>query len=170
MTRLILIRHAKSSWDDPFQDDFARVLNQRSRDAARAIAVWLQTSGYAPDCLLVSTAARTVETAELIPPRLPATVMTTYLAPLYHAAPDTILDSVQRRPEACIAVIAHNPGIAMLAQALVRKAPDHPRFDDYPTCATTVIDFDGQVAMRQGTVVDFIVPRDLIGDAGLEAD
>ena len=40
--RLILIRHAKSSWDDSFQDDHAHILNKRGRDAARAIGTWLQ--------------------------------------------------------------------------------------------------------------------------------
>ena len=44
--RLILIRHAKSNWDDPFQDDHARMLNKRGRDAARAIGTWLQAKGH----------------------------------------------------------------------------------------------------------------------------
>ena len=168
--RLILIRHAKSSWDDPFQDDHARVLNKRGRDAARAIGTWMQTKGYAPDRVLVSDAARTRETADLILPCLECLPMVDLVPSLYHAAPDTILDLLVRRTEACVAVIAHNPGIGMLARALTIKAPDHRRFDDYPTCATTVIDFKGPVAAGTGTPVDFTVPRDLIGAAGREAD
>lgn len=168
--RLILIRHAKSSWDDPFGDDHDRVLNKRGRDAARAIGTWLQTKGYAPDRVLVSDAKRTVKTADLILPCLEHNPGIDYLPALYHAAPDTVLDLAQRRTETCIAVIAHNPGIGMLARALTVKAPDHRRFDDYPTCATTVIDFAGPIAIGTGTVVDFVVPRDLIGAAGREAD
>ncbi len=168
--RLILIRHAKSSWDDPFGDDHDRVLNKRGRDAARAIGTWLQAKGYAPDRVLVSDAKRTLETADLILPCLDHNPDVDYLPTLYHAAPDTVLDLAQRRTEPCIAVIAHNPGIGMLARALAIKAPNHRRFDDYPTCATTVIDFDGPIAIGSGTVVDFVVPRDLIGAAGREAD
>ncbi len=168
--RVILIRHAKSNWDDPFQDDHARVLNKRGRDAARAIGTWLQAKGYEPTRVLVSDAARAVETAELILPCLNDDPHVDYLPALYHASPDTILDLLQRRTEDCVAVVAHNPGIGMLARALTIKAPDHRRFDDYPTCATTVIDFAGSVSVGTGTPVDFTVPRDLIGAAGREAD
>jgi len=168
--RLILIRHAKSSWDDPFQDDHARVLDKRGRDAARAIGTWLQAKGYEPARVLVSDAARTKETAELVLPCLNGDPFVNYLPKLYHASPDTVLDVAQRANDDCVAIIAHNPGIGMLARALTIKAPDHRRFDDYPTCATTVIDFAGPVAIGTGIVVDFIVPRDLIGAAGRETD
>ena len=168
--RLILIRHAKSSWDDPFQDDHAHILNKRGRDAARSIGTWLQAKGYEPDRVLVSDAARTVETAKLILPCLTRDPDVTYMPALYHAAPDTILDLLQQRSEQCIAVIAHNPGVGMLARALTITAPDHRRFDDYPTCATTVIDFSGPIAIGTGAAVDFTVPRDLIGAAGREMD
>ena len=85
---------------------------------------------------------------------------------LYHAAPDTILDLVGRETAQTVAVIAHNPSIGMLANAMVTSAPAHHRFSDYPTCATTVIDFpidhwEG-VQPRSGTCLDFTVPRDLI--------
>jgi phosphohistidine phosphatase len=66
-----------------------------------------------------------------------------------------------------VAVIGHNPGIGMLANSLVKQAPAHHRFSDYPTCATSVIDFDltswSEVKHQSGTCTDFIVPRDLIG-------
>jgi phosphohistidine phosphatase len=58
----------------------------------------------------------------------------------------------------------------MLARALTITAPDHRRFDDYPTCATTVIDFSGSIAIATGAAVDFTVPRDLISAAGRETD
>jgi len=170
MTRLILIRHGKSSWDDPFGNDHARTLNQRGRDAAQAIGTWLQANGYIPDLMLVSDAVRTVETSDLIRPAFNDAPLIKFKPSLYHAAPDTILDLVRREDANCIAVIAHNPGIGMLATGLVRQPPAHPRFGDYPTCATTVIDFDGEVARGKGKVIDFTVPRDLIGAAGRDAD
>lgn len=172
--RLILIRHGKSSWDDPFADDHARVLNKRGQDAADAIGKWLAGHGYLPDLILCSDAERAQQTAELILPALDPTPKLRLSPQLYHAAPDTIFDRIKRETAQTIAVVGHNPGIGMLANALVREAPPHHRFSDYPTCAVTVIDFDiaGWTAIQrqQGKCVDFIVPRDLIGTAGRDAD
>ncbi|MEJ6509657.1 MAG: histidine phosphatase family protein [Octadecabacter sp.] len=170
MTRLILIRHAKSSWDDPFGDDHARTINTRGREAAAAIGKWLVANGYQPDLVLISDAVRAVETSELVLAALDPNTTTKYKPSLYHASPDTILDIVQREDAKCIAVIAHNPGIGMLAFGLAAQAPDHRRFDDYPTCATTVLDFSCAIDRELGHVVDFVVPRDLIGAAGRDAD
>ncbi len=157
--RLILIRHAKSSWDNPYGDDHARVLNKRGRASAKALGAWLVEQGYVPDVLLCSDAARTQETAALaLPDHKPV-----LLARLYHAAPQTILDMVSKQTARCVAVIGHNPGIGMLANALVQTPPPHHRFGDYPTCATTVIDFDDGVKQGQGRCRAFVVPRDLIG-------
>lgn len=161
MTRLILIRHAKSGWDDPFADDHARVLTKRGRGAAGAVGRWLAQTGYVPQLILCSDAARTMETCDhltagmgQLPPVRPHSM-------LYHASPDTILEQISREEAQTIAVIAHNPGIGMLADALVRQRPAHHRFLDYPTCATSVIDFEGPIAIGHGTLVDFVVPKDL---------
>ncbi|SEW47376.1 phosphohistidine phosphatase [Cognatiyoonia koreensis] len=161
MKRLILIRHAKSGWDDPMADDHDRVLTERGRTAAKSIGEWLAAQGYVPDVMLVSDAARTVETHRHICDGLGQTPKTSFHPTLYHAAPDTILDLAMRQPDETIAVIAHNPGIAMAAHGLVRTRPRHSRFSDYPTCATTVIDFEGDIRVNQGTCIDFTVPRDL---------
>ena len=170
MTRLILIRHGKSSWDDPFGDDHARVLNARGIAASQAIGHWLVGNGYDPEVVLVSDAARTVETAKYVVAAPSSAPQVKFMPQLYHAAPDTMLEAVQRQTAKTIAVIGHNPGIGMLANALVAIAPKHPRFSDYPTCATTVIDFDGAIGPGLGRCVDFVVPRDLIGAAGRDAD
>lgn len=172
--RLILIRHAKSSWDDPFGDDHARVLNKRGQTSATAIGQWMQDKGYTPDIILCSDAARTIETAERILPKLATQPALQFSGRIYHAAPDTILDLISKQTAQTVGVIGHNPGIGMLANALVKKAPKHHRFNDYPTCGTTVIDFDVDqwtaVQPRTGTCQAFIVPRDLIGTASHDID
>ncbi len=172
--RLILIRHAKSSWSDPFADDHARVLNNRGRASARAIGAWMADEGYEPDVVLCSDAARTQETAELILPALKTQPKLQLSARIYHASPDTILAMVQKQTAPVVAVIGHNPGIGMLANGLVRTAPDHRRFSDYPTCASTVIDFDvpkwAEVRQHTGDCKAFVVPRDLIGTASHDID
>ena len=48
MKRLILTRHAKSSWDDPLTPDHDRPLNERGKAAAADLGTWLASRGYAP--------------------------------------------------------------------------------------------------------------------------
>ena len=158
--RLILIRHAKSGWDDPFADDHARKLTDRGTKAASAIGGWLQKKGFVPDQVLSSDAVRAGETARHLSAALTDSPNINFVPSLYHASPDTIIDLV-RSMNGTIAVVGHNPGLGMAAHALVRDRPQHGRFCDYPTCATTIIDFDGPPGLGSGTCIDFIVPRDL---------
>ena len=172
--RLILIRHAKSSWDDPFADDHARVLNKRGQASADAVGAWLAAQSYMPDLVLCSDAMRTQETAERVLAGFNPQPKLQLASRIYHAAPDTILDLIKRQTVNSIAVIGHNPGIGMLANSLVKSAPLHHRFSDYPTGATTVVDFSyenwSEVRTCQGTCIDFVVPRDLIGTASHDID
>ena len=168
--RLILIRHAKSAWDDPLLDDHDRTLNERGRRSARALGHWMESHGYLPDTAYCSTAKRTVETLDLVVAELSVRPVIDYLPQLYHGSAGTLLAVVNRAQAPTIAVIAHNPGIGDFASEIVRAAPAHPRFADYPTGATTVMDFDetswSSVRPHSGTVVDFVVPRDLLDKAG----
>ena len=167
--RLILIRHAKSSWNDPFADDHARALNKRGRASATAIGAWMAQEGYLPDIVLCSDAARTQQTAGLILPALTPPPRLVLSQVIYHASPGRILDALRKQIAPFIAVIGHNPGIGMLANGLVKTPPEHRRFSDYPTCATTVIDFAidrwTDIRQRSGKCKAFVVPRDLIGTA-----
>lgn len=163
---LILMRHAKSDWDDPMQDDFDRPLNGRGRKSAPAIAGWLAEKGYLPDVVLVSGARRTVETWERMASRMPETAEMKSAPALYLAEPQVILDVLRSQSEPTIMMIGHNPGFAMLASTLSDKAAQHPKFGQYPTAATSVFTFEAsdwsQVAPGTGTLIDFVVPRDLI--------
>lgn len=164
--RLILIRHAKSSWDDPMADDHARVLNERGRASAKAIGGWLAAHDYLPDLVLCSNAARTAETLSLILPALPNKPKVQFRSGFYHASPDHMLDVLQRQTADTVAIVAHNPGIGSLACGLVKTRPAHADFVRYPTAATTIIDFDveswAQVRPGQGVVADFTTPRALM--------
>lgn len=160
--RLILTRHAKSSWDDPLQEDHDRVLNERGRTAAPAIGAWLQKQGYLPDEVLCSTATRTRETLDRL--GLPQ-AETEYVERLYHASSDTMMDVLKRATGRTVMMIGHNPGIADLATRLLSNTPAHPQFTRYPTCATLVAEFP-ENEWRAGRfhtarAIDFIVPRDL---------
>lgn len=160
--RILLIRHAKSSWGDLGLSDRDRKLNGRGRKAAPAIGRWLADNGYLPDLMLVSDAARTMETAGLILGELPGEPTVIYRGNLYLASPDVMLAALRSETAGTIALIGHNPGIAILAEMLVAAPPHHSRFADYPTGAATVLDFADEVRPGAGTCVDFAIPADVM--------
>jgi phosphohistidine phosphatase len=163
--RLILIRHAKSDWSEPGQQDIDRPLNARGRRDAAALGRWLASRGDVPDLVLCSSAARTAETLALILPELPQQPQVQHSAELYHADPAVILAQIARATGKVVMVVGHNPGIAALGQSLTHQPPIHPRFADWPTAATAVIDFGfddwSQIAPGRGALRDFVVPDDL---------
>ncbi|MDW4500466.1 histidine phosphatase family protein [Sulfitobacter sp. D35] len=166
MPRMILMRHAKSSWGGPALDDFDRPLNKRGRASARAMGDWLRGNSYLPDAVLCSAATRTRETLAGL--GLSSDVDVQFSRDLYHAQPQAILRHLNKATAECILLIGHNPGIADAAHQLLRTPPKHPRFDDYPTCATLVADFDvtswADVSWSRGAAVDFAIPREVIGE------
>jgi phosphohistidine phosphatase len=153
--KLILMRHAKSAWGDPEQDDHARPLNARGRDAAPRIGAWLRAEGFVPTRALVSDAARTRETWE----RLGFDRAPELRPDLYLAEAGAIL-RLAEGAEGTLLILAHNPGMAEAALRAVDRAPTHPEFERYPTCATLVVDLSEGLPGRK---LAFAVPRDLTG-------
>lgn len=159
------MRHAKSSWTDPTQDDFDRSLNDRGRRAAPLIARWLARQGHLPDAVIVSSARRNVETWERMAALLPETATMESSPALYLATADMILGVVKSQTARSVMIICHNPGIADFADMIAKTRPRHPDFKRYPTAAATVIEFDTQswpdIAWGSGRIIDFVVPKDL---------
>ena len=165
MRRLIVMRHAKSSWADPGQRDLDRPLNKRGRRAAGLIGGWLKQKGYRPDQALVSTARRAQETWAAVV-AVAGAAPTTYVPEVYNAAPETLLDVVRgARDVECLLVLGHQPGVGALARRLLGQRPDHAEFDKFPTGATAVIDFEtdgwADLGWETGRLADFAVPRAL---------
>jgi phosphohistidine phosphatase len=163
MTRtLILMRHAKSSWQDPTLPDHDRPLNARGRNSARALGDWLRSANRLPDLTLCSSARRTRETLE----GLGLTTEARFLPALYHAGADRMLDILQQADTPLVLMIGHNPGIADFAERLLARLPDHPRFHDYPTGATLIARFDikdwRDAGWHRAEPEIFTIPRDLI--------
>ncbi len=161
--RLILTRHAKSSWDDPTITDHDRPLNGRGRRAALELGEWLGSRGYEPDQVLCSTAARTRETwTRIAAAPLEVTPEVECVEALYQASPDVMLKILRSAKGDCVMMLGHNPGIAEFAALLPARAPVDPDFQRYPTAATLVVDFEiGSWADLQpgaGSVLDFFVP------------
>jgi phosphohistidine phosphatase len=166
MKRLILTRHAKSSWDDPLVPDHDRPLNERGKAAAADLGQWLASRGHVPDLVLCSDALRTRKTWSGIAPALPGTPVLELKPALYHAGPDVMLAVLRHGAGDCVMMIGHNPGIAEFAARLVGRPPASPEFARYPTGATLVVDFAAEdwaaVGFGQGSVVDFVIPREIV--------
>ena len=165
MKRLILTRHAKSSWDDPLTPDHDRPLNDRGKAAAADLGQWLASRGYVPGEVICSDALRTRKTWSGIAPALPGSPVLELKPALYHAGPDVMLAVLRHAKADVVMMIGHNPGIAEFATKLVARAPQNTDFGRYPTGATLVADFPtdtwDQVAWGSGVVDDFIVPREI---------
>jgi phosphohistidine phosphatase len=167
MKRLILTRHAKSSWDDPLMADHDRPLNERGKMAAADLGDWLASRGYVPDEVFCSDALRTRKTWSGLAPALPGTPILTLKPALYHAGADVMLAVLRHATTDTVMMIGHNPGIAEFAARLVARPPLNPEFSRYPTGATLVADFEiadwSALDWHLGTTVDFVIPRELVG-------
>jgi len=162
MKTLILLRHAKSSWANPEMEDVDRPINKRGKRAAADVGAWLKAGGWAPDEVLCSAARRTRETLERL--KLPDCA-TALREDIYEAPPGRLLAAVQGARGETVLMVGHNPGIGALAQLLAASKPAHPRFDDYPTGAVTILRFEiddwGAIQPGSGAVAAFVTPRDL---------
>ncbi|MGC1504189.1 MAG: histidine phosphatase family protein [Sulfitobacter sp.] len=163
MKRLILMRHAKSDWSGGPTKDHDRPLNPRGRKAASALGEWLLKHKVTPDEILCSSSLRTMETLTRL--NLSPDIPTQYLRPLYLAPAEVILKTLHGAQGANVLMIGHNPGIGMMAEAILNTLPEHPKFLAYPSGATLVADFDiadwAQADWGKANARHFTVPRDL---------
>jgi phosphohistidine phosphatase len=172
MRQLLLLRHAKSSWDDPRLSDHARPLNARGRRAARAMAAAMRDLGLAPDVVLVSSARRTLQTLEALGP-LEGPPLIEPMDDLYLAPWQRLLEVLRRVPETVrsVLLIGHNPGLHELALALAGPAgmalagPEGQRLaESYPTAALAEFAIAvpwSALAPGCGRLLRFLVPTDL---------
>ncbi|MEM0975951.1 MAG: histidine phosphatase family protein [Pseudomonadota bacterium] len=166
MKRLILIRHAKSSWEFGGVSDHERPLNHRGRDACIRIGRWLSENNFVPEEVLCSTAVRCKETHAGIAAEMGLSAPVHYYQNLYHASAESLLACLRSADKDIVMMLAHNPGIGDFA-ALVhaRPLPETKQFALYPTAATTVMDFDipswDRADWDSGIGRGFVVPREL---------
>ena len=169
MVELVLMRHAKSSWEEPGLDDHDRPLTPRGLRAAPRMGTWLAAEGILPDVCLCSSARRTRQTWELAVRALGSDVETRVERALYLATDDAILGLLANLPETTgtAIVVGHNPGLHLLARRLARHggADDRKRLDDkMPTGACAHFRFDVawvDLARTDGELLAYVRPKDL---------
>jgi len=183
MPELLLLRHAKSDWQDASLDDFDRPLARRGRRAAPLMGRYLHDHGLEPDLVLCSTARRAVETLKLVLTALASAPQISYLKTLYLAPPSRMLGVLRRQDPRCerILLIAHNPGLERLALSLAdwedgrdggrsgvvaeQEAALRRLAEKFPTAALArfrVPAWDS-LGAQAATLEEFVRPRDLSG-------
>jgi phosphohistidine phosphatase len=170
MRSLLLMRHAKSSWDQPGLADLDRPLAPRGRLAAPLLARHLRDQGLVPDLVLCSPALRVQETWQLMTPVLGDGVASKTLRSLYPGAPSRLLEALRRLPDeiGSALLIGHNPGLAALAVALAgagpKKALQRMR-GKFGTAGLAVLTFEidhwRELVAGGGRLESFVQPKDL---------
>ena len=118
--RLIVMRHAKSSWDSAARSDHDRVLSGRGRRDAPRVGAALVEGGWIPDLVLSSDSQRTRETFAGLSKAFPSKVEACFLPSFYHDGPGAVQAELPGVPEhvACLLVLGHNPGWESLVEWL----------------------------------------------------
>ncbi len=168
MRQLLLLRHAKSSWDDPALSDHSRPLNRRGRLAAQAMRTAMEGLGLSPDVVLVSTSRRTLQTMQELEPWA-ETPLVEPLDSLYLANADAMLAVLRQTRETVrsLLLIGHNPGLHELALLLADEAglAQAPRLrEGYPSGALAEFSLPGpwqHLDAGAARLVRFVCPRDL---------
>jgi phosphohistidine phosphatase len=161
--RLIVMRHAKSSWDNESLTDHQRPLNDRGRSDAPKVGTRLVELGWQPELVLSSDARRTRETFEALCRSFRGPVEGDFRRQLYQAGADDVISVVSAvSPHIrTVMLLGHNPGWEHVVQYLTGE----PVAMKTATAALLQIDRDDwQQAMHcpnQWELVDIIHPRDL---------
>jgi phosphohistidine phosphatase len=140
MKSVIIIRHAKSSWDNVGESDFDRPLNDRGKEDAPRMAKRLLERDVTIDAFISSSAKRARKTAALFIKEFNGDKEDIILVPeLYLAGPDAFFEAIAKAPASAktIALVGHNPGITEFANELTDV-----RIDDMPTCAIFAVKAD----------------------------
>ena len=137
MKKLMLVRHAKSDWNDPTQDDFDRPLNERGLAAAPHMAARLLQQSIIPQRIISSPALRAKTTALAFSLKLNLPEIS-YNEAIYDARYADLLRVINKLPDDddFVALVGHNPGMSDLLYELTHDMAD------MPTCAVAVIEFN----------------------------
>lgn len=158
---LLLLRHAKSNWDDPSLADHDRPLAPRGRKAAKRIRAYLRREQVRVDLVLCSSARRAHETLDLIVPSGEVRIE----RELYGAPADELLERLRRVSDEVDAVmlIGHEPAIRDLAVRLIEGGSELGE-RKFPTAALATLTFAGPwstLEPKHAELAAFVTPREL---------
>jgi phosphohistidine phosphatase len=162
MKTLMLLRHAKSSRDDPDLDDHLRPLNKRGKEAAKRMGRLIRDEKIVPDLILSSTALRARKTAERAATESRYGGAIELAADLYladAAAIYSVVRQIDRRRDRVL-VVGHNPGISEFLSRLVQAE------GEMPTAALAVVElpisaWNKLTSKTRGKLAAYFKPREL---------
>jgi phosphohistidine phosphatase len=176
MKRLILLRHAKSSWNDPVERDFDRPLNAKGKRAAETMGEHMQEQGVTFDSVIASPATRVIETLESVAKGYGEAIDPEWDRRAYLASNMTLLDIVHEADDRADALLlaGHNSGLEDLVLLLVPDSKgDKARAEveeKFPTCSLAEMEFNAEnwadIAPGSGKLLRFVRPRDLHSELG----
>jgi phosphohistidine phosphatase len=158
--RLVLLRHAKSSWADAGLADIDRPLSSRGRRAATLVGRYIRDHRIRPQLVLCSSAARTRQTLERL--RIDPDAAVAVEDELYGAGAQELLGRLRRitATVGTVLLIGHNPGIHDLAISL---AGDPSRLGSFPTAGLADLDIPtgtwDQLGPGKAALHAFVIPR-----------
>jgi phosphohistidine phosphatase len=164
MKTLLLLRHAKSSWDQPSLRDYERPLADRGRRDAPRMGKALKERGPLPDSIICSPAARARETLAAFQKAAEIGTEPKFDEGVYGATSAELMGIVRKLPDGsgCALMVGHNPGFEDLVSRLSGTA------EHMPTAALACITFDvdrwGDVEDGEGRLAWLMTPKTLSQD------
>ena len=168
--RLFVLRHAKSSWDDPGLPDHERPLAPRGQRAVKLLAQHVREARIDPDLVLCSSARRTQETLEGVAPPGERSIE----PELYSASAEDWLERLRGVPDKVesVMVVGHNPALQILVVHLAfddgPPTVEPPYLSDvqgkFPTGALATLTFDcswAELRPGQARLVAYVRPKQL---------
>ena len=137
MKTVLLVRHAKSSWDNITLNDSDRPLNDRGKKNAPEMAERLLARNISIDSFISSPAKRARKTAEIFSKTYKKNKDKILIIPdLYGATPEAFENAIAAAPSnaSSIAIFSHNPGITDFVNTLTEV-----RIDNMPTCSVFAV-------------------------------
>ena len=161
MKKLVLIRHAKSSWKDMSLTDFNRPLNGRGKSDGPLMASYLSNKFDNFDFLHSSSSVRTFETSKYFIKQIQFGKIL-YDDNLYHCSSSSILEMIMNYSDdyQSAVIIAHNPGLTNLINNITSIS-----LDNLPTTGIAEIEFNcnswSKVSNENSNLVDLKFPKQL---------
>ncbi|HWO00137.1 MAG TPA: histidine phosphatase family protein [Blastocatellia bacterium] len=161
MKTLLLLRHAKSSWDEPSLGDFDRPLAARGKRDAPRMGKALRNRGPLPDLIVSSPAARTRATIKAVAKSAQLQADVQFEQSVYGASSAELVRLIRRLPDekSSVMIVGHNPGLEDLVARLSGET------ERMPTAALACVQFQidrwESVEDGEGKVAWLLTPKQL---------
>lgn len=161
MKTLLVLRHAKSDWNNPNMSDFDRPLNGRGLRAALQMGAFVKENNLLPELIVSSPAIRAKETAELLKDAAQIATELQFDSQIYEARVNNLIDVISKTPAICevLLLVGHNPGLENLVEYLTGEARE------MPTAALAEIALEinhwSTIKAGQGSLKNLYKPKEL---------